>query len=398
MVPTIEFPSSESFDLHLSQPTPEECTKLWSNSADSWKDSLTIPLYVAEAQYLTTVPLAKDGGMTTWVLVDKTLLPNKRQVFCSCESFRKRSLTSDEKGNVEEGLVHGVASVFCPSEYRGRGYGTRHMKELAKVLHRWQTEYGKSIGSVLYSDIGKEYYTRMGWVPNTSNGHFIFPSIKMEKPALAQLVSESELEALCLRDEAMVYKAMTTPSTVRKRVVILPDLDHMLWHIRKEDFATNHIFGEKAKSKGAIAGSPGKQVWAIWVRRYYGHPDHLNEEEEDGGNVLYILRLVVEGDDTANKPHDGQLASPTDSYMEQAAALKAVIQAAQAEAAGWRLDHVELWEPSPLVASLLGQSGLDATRVERHERNIASVLWFKEDGDAVDEASAWVNNEYYAWC
>lgn len=109
-----------------------------------------MPLYTVEALYLTTVPLAKDGGMTMWILVDKNQLLNQRQIFCSCESFRKRSLTSYEMGNVEEGLVHGIASVFCPPQYRGRGYGSRHMKELAKALHGWQSDYDKSIGSVLY--------------------------------------------------------------------------------------------------------------------------------------------------------------------------------------------------------------------------------------------------------
>ncbi|RYC57165.1 hypothetical protein CHU98_g9046 [Xylaria longipes] len=196
----------------------------------------------------------------------------------------------------------------------------------------------------------------------------------------------------------MVRKAMATPSTTRKRVVILPDLDHMLWHIRKEDFVTDYIFGKKAEAKGGIAGSPGKQVWAVWAHRYYGHPDHPDEEGKDGGNVLYILRLVVEGDDTANKPHECQLPPAIDACVEQAAALKAVLQAAQAEAVEWRLDHVGLWEPSPLVRSLLGQSGLDATWAERQKRSVASVLWFGEDGDAVDEDPAWVNNEHYAWC
>lgn len=336
--------------------------------------------------------------MTTWILVDKTLPPNQRLIFCSCESFRKRCLTSNERGNVEEGLVHGVASVFCPSEYRGRGYGTRHMKDLAKVLHGWQSGYGKSIASVLYSDIGKEYYAKVGWLANPKNGHFVFPCVEMEKPAQVQLVPESELEALCRRDEAMVRTAMAMPSTVRKRMVILPDFDHMLWHIRKEDFAANYIFGKKAEAKGAIAGSPGKQVWALWVRRYYEYPDHPNGEEEGGGNVLYILRLVVEGDDTANRPHEGQLPPATDAYTEQAAALKAVLQAAQAEAAKWRLGKVKLWEPSPLVQSLLEQSDLDATRVERQEHSIASVLWFREDGEGEDEAPVWLNNQYYAWC
>lgn len=186
-------------------------------------------MYVVEAQYLATVPLAENGGMTTWILVEKNRLPNQRQILCSCESFRKRSLTSDRKGNVQEGLVHGVASVFCPPEYRGRGYGARFMKELAQALREWQPDHGKSIGSVLYSDIGKEYYARLGWPPNPRNWHFVLPSVTMENPVAARLIPESELESLCRRDEEMVWKAMATPSTARKRVVILPDLDHMAY-------------------------------------------------------------------------------------------------------------------------------------------------------------------------
>ncbi len=271
------------------------------------------------------------------------------------------------------------------------------MKELAKVLKGWQSEYGKNIGSVLYSDIGKEYYAGPGWLPNPRNAHFVLPPARIEKPVTAQLVPESELEALCHRDEVMIRKAMATPSMARKRVVILPDLDHMLWHIRKEDFATKYIFGKKPQAKGAIAGSPGKQVWAIWVHRYYGHPNHPDEAEGDGGNVLYILRLVVEGDDTANKPYEGQ-SPPIAAYVEQAAALQAVLQAAQAEAAEWHLDEVNLWEPSPLVQNILGQSGLDTTWVERQEASIACAQWVSEDDDAAGEVPAWVNNEHYAWC
>ncbi|KAK8057689.1 hypothetical protein PG996_011626 [Apiospora saccharicola] len=396
---TTKLPLADAPDLHLSpHPTPEECTEVWSATASSWKDSLTLPEYLEEAQYLTTVPLARNGGRTMWILMDKELPPGQRQVLCSCESFRKRALISDAKGIVKEGIVHGIASVFCPPKYRGRGYGTRLMKELAQVLYEWQSEYGKkSIGSVLYSDIGGKYYGRLGWLPNPQNGHFVFPPVKMEN-STARPVLEAGLGKLCLRDEAMIRKAMATPSpsTTQNRVVILPDLDHILWHIRKEDFATDHIFGKRVEVKGAIAGSPGKQVWAVWVRRYYRHPgDHSDKDKEmqDGENVLYILRLAMEGDETANRPHEGSQPPPrTDAYTEQAAALQAVLRAAQAEATEWRLDHVHLWEPSPLVRRLLGQSSLDATWVERHECSIASALWFTKD------APVWVNNEYYAWC
>ncbi|KAI1295928.1 hypothetical protein F5Y03DRAFT_371307 [Xylaria venustula] len=272
------------------------------------------------------------------------------------------------------------------------------MKELAKVLHGWQSEYGKSIASVLYSDIGKEYYSKLDWLTRPGNCHFVFPSVEMEQPALARLIPESELQSLCRRDEFMIRKGMATPSTIRKHMMILPDLDHMLWHIRKEDFAVNYIFGKKAEAKGAIAGNPGKKVWAIWVRRYYEHPNHSENEEEDGGNCLYILRLVVEGHDTANRPHDGQLPPATDAYVDQAIALKAVLQAALAEAAKWSLRHVQLWKPSLLVQSFIRQGDFDVTQVERQERSIASVLWFKEAGDGAEEAPAWVSNEHYAWC
>ncbi|OHE96030.1 hypothetical protein CORC01_08723 [Colletotrichum orchidophilum] len=394
----IQIPSSTPLDLHLDHPTVEECIQIWSETADSWKDSLTIPKYIHEAEYLTTVPLAKDGGMTTWVLVEKDRLPNERTILCSCESFRKRCLTSDVNGNIMEGIVHGIASVFCPAELRGCSYGARHMKELAKVLHGWQSEYGKSIGSILYSDIGKEYYTRWGWPPNLTNGHFVLPAAKMEKPAATQPILESDLEHLCSRDEAMIYNAMAMPSTSRKRVVILPDMDHMLWHIRKEDFATNHIFGKTAQAKGAIAGVPGKQVWAIWVHRYYEHPNYPNEEKQGDQNVLYILRLVVEGDATANKPREPYFTIAMDGNKEEAAALEAVMQAAQAEAADWGLDQVQLWEPSPMVQSILEQSNLNPVYVERQSHSIASVLWFEEGGNVQDDHPILINNEHYAWC
>ncbi|KXH61957.1 hypothetical protein CSAL01_00963 [Colletotrichum salicis] len=302
-------------------------------------------------------------------------------------------------GNMTEGIIHGIASVFCPERFRGRGYAARQMKELAKVLRVWQSENGQIFGSVLYSDIGKEYYTRLGWTPNSVNEHLVLPPAKMENPATSHPVFESDLEGLCFRDETMIRDDMTMPSVSRKRVMILPDLDHMLWHIHKEDFATKHIFDNGSETKGAIAGVPGKQVWGIWVRRYYRHPHHHGGEDADDPNVLYILRLVIEGDETANKTREGNSTAPMEEYAEQAAVLKAVMQAAQAEAADWRLDQVQLWDPSPMARSLLDQSDLNAIVVERHTHSIATVLWF-EDGEGLgpENTPGLVNNEHYARC
>ncbi|KAL8793848.1 MAG: hypothetical protein Q9195_003574 [Heterodermia aff. obscurata] len=381
-------PDSDSPDLHLTQATPDECIKIWTGTSASWRDSLTDSVYLQEQLYLTTVPLAKNNGMTTWILVEKDSPPNNRRILCSCESFLKRSLMSDNDGQVEEVIVHGIASVFCPLEYRRRGYAARHMTELAKVLRCWQSDQARVAGSVLYSDIGKNFYAKFGWKPNVTNWHLEFQSKSLPRSSLAHELSEDDLGELCERDEAIIRAAMATPADkVKKLITILPDLDHMLWHIGKENFATERLFGKRPRAKGAIAGPPGGQVWAIWTHRYYEHPNVATS-----GNVLYILRLVVQGDD-----HFSKNSLRTEEQSRQADFLIAVLQRAQAEAAEWRLKYVKLWEPSPWVQTVIKKSSINYRIVEREEDSIASGLWYDEN-DGHEATPMWINNEHYAWC
>ncbi|KAI1347594.1 hypothetical protein F5Y01DRAFT_307422 [Xylaria sp. FL0043] len=331
-------PSSDSSDLHLDHPTSDECTHP----------------------------------------------PNYRPIFCSCETFYKHSLTSDSNGNVQEAIIHCIASVFCSEDYRGRGYAARLMKELAKILRQWQSDSheAKVAGSVLYSDIGKVYYAKLEWIPNPTNTHVEFPAMEIPRSSLIRDILENELFERCKRDQLMIREAMAilTPGTPR-RGVILPDLDHMLWHVRKENFATNHLFKKQAPV----------QAWAIWTRRYYGRHD-----SESSNNVLYILRLVVEGDPSANSPRSinvREVGLPED----QAVYLEAVLQAAQAEAAEWHLDHVQLWEPSTCVQHVISNGNIAHAVVGRQDDSNASGLWIDADIDARTQP-VWINNEYYAWC
>lgn len=387
-------PDSDSPNLHVTLATPDECAKIWTNTSASWRDSLTAPVYLHEQLYLTTVPLAKNNGMTTWILVEKNLPQDHRRILCSCESFLKRSLMADTDGKVEEVIVHGIASVFCPLQYRRRGYAARHMTEVAKALCTWRSDQARVAGSVLYSDIGKAFYARHGWKPNPTNWHVEFRSMSIPRSSLTKELVENDLGELCKRDEAIIRGAMAVPADgVKKLVTILPDLDHMLWHIGKENFATKHLFGKTPRAKGVIAGLPGNQVWAIWTHRYYTHPN-----AESPSNVLYILRLVVEGDNSANKPPStGNNGIKTDKQERQAGSLIAVLQCAQTEAAEWRLDYVKLWEPTPWVQDVITKSNIYHHTVEREEDSIASSLWYDENGRH-ETAPLWINNEHYAWC
>ena len=389
-----DLPDSDSPDLHLSHPTQGECVEIWTKTSAAWRDSLTPLIYLQESLFLTTVPLAKDCGLTTWILVDKNLPVDHRPILCSCESFLKRSLISDVDGNVEEVALHGIASVFCPPNYRRRGYAARLMTEVAKALCIWQTDQAKVAGSVLYSDIGKTYYAKLGWRPNDTNWHLEVPPDSSLKSHLTRELVEDDLAEFCKRDEAIVREAMARlEDGVNRHITILPDLNHMLWHIRKEDFATAWLFGEIPRAKGAIAGLPGRQVWALWTHRYYSHPDAISQD-----NVLYILRLVVEGDRSANKPSASMMDSlSTTKGDEQAISLIKVFQDAQAEAMDWRLDCVRLWEPSPWVQHVIRESKINHRVVERENASIASVMWYDERGE-LGRPPVWINNEYYAYC
>ena len=187
---------------------------------------------------------------------------------------------------------------------------------------------------------------------------------------------------------------MSIPTQEAKiRFTIIPDFGHMRWHISKEEFATKHLFDTIPRTKGARAGPSGSQVWALWTHRYYGHPDASTSRNE-----LYILRLVIEVDETATRLSSDATKRPEPTvYERQIVYLRAILQAAQTEANKWELDVVKIWDPTPLVLDMLAQSGLEYEVIERENDSIASLLWYDADGGVNDERPLWLNNEHYAW-
>ena len=395
----MDLPNSHSPNIRLSHPTPSECRKVWELTAEAWSDALTLPLYLEESSYLTTVPLAKNGGMTNWILTDNGPA-DQRPIFSSCETFRKRAFLSTGEGELTEKFVHGIASVFCDPAYRNRGYATRLLKELSRTLPTWQSEEGKPcIGSILYSDIGRNFYAQRGWHPSVNNSHLEFaPSATAVVPSSVKPLRSKHLSRLCQADEVMIRISLLKNSRRDQRelrMAIVPDLDHMLWHHTKEEFVCRRLFGKRPRIKGAIAGRKGKRVWALWTHRYYG-----DIKSPESGNTLYILRLVIEsGDDLGGDPLGNKTIPLIHSKHRQVEVknLRAVIRAAQVEAAKWKLGSVIMWNPTRLAQALLDRSGIECRSVDREDENIASLSWFGPGGGNEDSLD-WVLNEKFAWC
>jgi Acetyltransferase (GNAT) family len=193
--------------------------------------------------------------MVSWILTDRNQLPNQRPILASCETFRKRSFVIDQEGQWSENIIYGIASVFVNPSHRRQGYAGRLMHELASALPEWHVGSLRSIGSILYSDIGQGYYTKLGWPAFPVNNHIEFDPMPSCMPPHARRIQTEDLPQLCQDDEAMVRKSMATSPPGRTRIMIVPDIDHMLWHISKEEFACQKIFGNVPKVKGAVAES-----------------------------------------------------------------------------------------------------------------------------------------------
>lgn len=371
-------PKANSPNVQLDHPTRKECVAIWTSTSNAWKGALTPYEYVEEAAYLLTVPLNKDGGMTIWILTDKTLPPEERPILASCETIRKRTLISDSDGNVKETITHGVASVYTNPAYRGQGYASRLMKDLGEVLQTWQSDIGKPSGSILFSDIGKKFYGNLGWLPFRSS-HVEFEAVAGPEPLNSTPLLAQDLAELCRLDESMLRKAMSKKTGGKTRMAIIPDEDSMLWFHRKEEFLTRKkVFDKPFLVKGAVSGKPGNRVWMIWDHFLHGPLD-----DSEAGNTLYILRLVIENEDEGQRDKKAEL-------------LKNVIEAAQAEAAKWKLPTVEMWNPTLLVEDLLQHTGIHHIKEDRKQDSICSLMWYGDENGTQDEIE-WVVNEKFEW-
>ncbi len=370
-------PDSKSESLVLAHPTPEERTATWTLNKVNWGSALSMADYLERESYLMTVPLAKDGGITHWILVDRNLPPNDRPILASCESLRKPVLVS-QNGVVTQEITHGVGSVFSNPKYRGKGYASRLLRELGPVLKTWQTDANtpgmeKCSFSILYSDIGKKFYANIGWAPFPST-HMSFPPEASTNNSSARPLTHGEIPELCTLDEKSVLKELVNAKDGKYHVALLPNYDCMQWHHTREDFVSSKILGKCPTIKGAIAGSPGSRIWALWTRAYYG------PIKTDNSNTLHILRLVIEDDRTTD---------------QNAANLADILKIAKAEAEEWQLGHVELWNPTETLKSLVQMTGLEHNEVEREEESIASLMWY---GQGKADDIVWVRNEKYGWC
>lgn len=373
-------PPVSSPTIILTVPTESEQRRIWRATHSHWGAAVPIEDYVDREVALLEAPLARNGGLTPWMLTDGSLAPDSRPILSSFETYRKRALVAGKDGTVKEVTSYGVASVYTFTECRKKGYARKMMELFAEQLRAAQEKKeGDAALSVLWSDIGKDFYGSIGWKPFQST-YLEFPITKTSivSDGNLKLINFEDLPSLAAKDEQLLRNKISKPSS-KTRAVILPDLDTLQWHLIREDYMCKYIFSRTPSIRGAIytpANTPNSRVWAIWSRAFYGG---LAKPEK---NTLYFLRFVIENEDISDE--------------ELAKGIQAIVSVAQKEAPEWKCAKAEIWNPGERVKRVAeGIEELGAKFKVRDYDNLPSLQWF--GNGSVDDVE-WVASEKYAWC
>lgn len=187
---------------------------------------------------------SQPGRFQAWALVPRSD-PGTTAILSHCETYRRVAYVQRPGGRVEEVATYAIASVFTPSGQRKKGYAKHMLRLLHYVLSprehmppfpaKWGVPptafYGDAAFSVLYSDIGRDFYatctkgeSEVGWVA-VRTAHKIFkvasePSIITDKVEVLSLEDAGELEAHAT--ETLRQEMEALPPSDRPRAAILP--------------------------------------------------------------------------------------------------------------------------------------------------------------------------------
>ena len=176
------------------------------------------------------------------------------------------------------------------------------------------------------------------------------------------------------------------PESQQIRVALIPDIATISWLHAREEFVGSELLGRIPKAKGAqVKRSNGKRAWCIWARFF--------ADESTKGNVLNILRLIIEGEQ-AEPPASSEISGISE---EKVKAVESLLRAAQSQAALWQMNEVQIWNPSPSVMAAAKLVDPTSDITHRDEDSIASLKWHSDDVSEREKV-IWIGNEKYGWC
>ncbi|CAG8781399.1 8768_t:CDS:2, partial [Racocetra persica] len=279
-----------------------------------------------------------------WILVstkdaNDTSKINESAILSACETIRRKALITLSSGQVQEAIGYSILAVFTPPQYRHKGYGSTMMKLLSdKLRFDFKAEF-----SFLYSDVGTEFYSRIGWkvyplkeVRFKVDNNFTTLS---ENPTEIVTIDQSNLESVILQDCEYIKKEFSKLN--KKSLVVLPINSTYNWFFERNNYLSKsnelNILGVKVLKEQDIRG------FVIWS------PDFLH-------NKLEILRFRSDSQQTT----------------------QLLIEKAKQEASRFKFKQVTLWNPDLRLFDLSRKVEVEVVEMTK---TLQSLAWYMDDGD-----------------
>jgi hypothetical protein len=296
---------------------------------------LTLDQYLDRERFLAEQTFAKR--LTCWVL-----LSDEGDVLSACETYRRPCMV-----RINDKVLHGdcmaVASVVTPIHHRKKGYATQMLKSLQTEIRSMEGV----IASSLYSDIGPEFYDRMGWK--------CYESVSLMYEAKHCPVALKEMEELELTHLAKLLEEDLTElnqSLAEKEFVVLPTIDALEW------LAARSKYYARIKDPRKVPSIFGAKV----------DTDYISWMYDFKGSVLAITHFRGCHHQNCEK----------------------LLQFAALVAYEWNLANVEIWDPSPL---LLHSAKCVGGHVTYRSESLSSLQILGHDQVPI----TWKWNEKYGW-
>jgi len=393
-------------ELSLFPATPDQVLESRRRHAPQWCRKLSIEEYLLRDQLMDGHEHASDKKLTTWVLAPRAN-PTTLDFMCSCRSFRRTAVTArpSDPSSVKQVTAYAIASVFTPPEKRKKGYAQHMMRLLHWVIaspsvlpgfpDNWgsppvvPTELGMQSAqfSVLYSDVGKEFYQSCGPTADSGDGW----------------LASGAVETSWYADKA---PSGTTTGPTSPHIWLSEDDAKHVWSL-DVPFMRRDVT-EAARSSGRTTFSffPNKGVGAFVIQRTMSFTDGAPVLPLDTWGVLLLPSAVVGVDEvfadldkqptyatwTLDTLNETSRVLVTTRVRASRETMPGLLQVLVMFARKENIQKIEIWGlPETLQAAASGSGWETSARTD----HLSAFKWYGQEGENEVE---WMFNEKFCWC
>ncbi|KZP26670.1 hypothetical protein FIBSPDRAFT_909188 [Athelia psychrophila] len=380
--------------LSLYPATPEQLIETHKRSFAEWARGLSFEQYLQRDAWMDRLVHAKNSNIrAAWILAPRNN-PTTLDFECACETYG--IIATPGSPNTSEVSCYGITSVFTPVHKRKRG-SARHMMQLLhwvmasradlpKFPSAWgspPSSEGNAKFSVLYSDVGVDFYHQSGPRNIKSEGWLSVDAIST--------VWETSLHSL----------SNTLERDQHQWELLDHDAVEMLWNSDIPAMENDLLNMSKSSGQSCFAFLPSDGVGALQVRRAVTMtPDGQLVPRMDHWGVVLVNKSggpktfatwTIDDFNQARIPIliiTRMRATPATLPSLMRRINRAIGEDAKKRGA----TRIEAWNlpvELELVASELGG------KTEERSEHIPSFKWY---GDEKEGRVKWVFNEKFCWC